>query len=95
MTDTASLSSDELYDLGLEIGKMASSRPDIVHRILVGVRDGLENSDLPPATTINGDVFWTLWRHWYYQIKQGNMQAHPIVPFLSLAQPSGTGKVKG
>jgi hypothetical protein len=94
MIDLNSLSGDELYNLGQAMGRIADSRPDIVHRLMIGVRDGLEDSTARPATTISGDTFWRLWRQWYHVVKDGDMMAHPPILFLSLSQPSGTGKVK-
>lgn len=85
------LSAEELHQLGLKIGNKARNRPDITHRIAVGMRDGLETSGLEPQNF--GDILWSLWRHWYHTIVN-NVKVHPPIAFITSAQPSGKGKVK-
>ncbi len=82
------LSSEELYLLGKEIGRVAEGRPDISHRVLVGFRDGLNEVENGSGYGF-GDVFWFLWRRGNYKLPE-----LPPLPFTCLLeQPSGAGKL--
>ncbi len=82
------LTSDELYELGKALGKIAESRPDVTHRFLIGMRDGL--NELQNGCGYGfGDIFWFLWRRAHHVLSK----TFPI-PFVSLLdQPSGQGKL--
>lgn len=79
------LSEEELYELGLHFGKMAQSRPDIAHRVVVGFRDGLESWGVQENL---GDICWALWRQGEFNCPKKNLS----IPFASLQpRPSGVG----
>lgn len=101
MINLEMLSAGELYELGKLIGETAKEEPDITHRILLGVRDGMtglvdeNSSEKPKPSLFNGygfgDVLWSLWGHWNHRMENAGTQ--PPIPFVALNAPSGTGKI--
>ncbi len=87
MTDFEALSGDELYELGLAFGELSKTRPDIAHKFLIGVRDGMDQSDNYGF----GEILSALWRRWHHTI--ATPKTPPPILFTSLSAPSGNGKV--
>ncbi len=85
MVNLDGLSEEELYEFGLHFGKMAQSRPDIAHRVVVGFRDGLESWGVHENL---GDICWLLWRQGEFKCPKESL----CIPFISLnSRPSGAG----
>ncbi|MFZ2167808.1 MAG: hypothetical protein WAV50_02975 [Minisyncoccia bacterium] len=78
---------EELYSLGKEIAHLAEKRPDVVHRIILGMKHGLEEDQnwLPSAQL--GDLLWALWRHGMHDVPE-NMQI-PFAPLNKVLSSSG------
>lgn len=80
---------EELYQLGREIGELSQLRPDIVRRIMLGVRDGVNDTG---SGISMGFVLEYLWRRWHHHI--ADTETPPPIPFASLLGPSGSGKLR-
>ncbi len=77
------LTAEELYAIAVELGQLSQTRPDITHRFIVGLRDGLDSWG--GSVTFN-DIYWSLWRHGEYHCLKENLS----IPFTNLtARPSG------
>lgn len=88
MVDLKRLSEQELYALGKQIGELSQERPDIGHRIILGVRDGLHGWGIIQNLC---DVLWALWRHGEFKAQSKNLK----IPFASLSRAtSGSGENK-
>jgi len=87
MIDLESLTEDELYSLGKKLGELSQSRPDVVHRIILGFRDGLRSWGIFENL---GDILWMLWRQGNHGISKSLR-----IPFAGLNDaPSGSGQNK-
>lgn len=61
------LSAEKLYELGRALGSVAKERPDITHRFLLGMRDGLNEVQNGCGYGF-GDVFSFLWRRAFHTL---------------------------
>ena len=84
------ISSAVLYRLGKKLGKHSKNRPDITHRFIIGIRDGMDEESVTNTYGF-GDLLWVLWRRWYHEIAGANTQ--PPIPFTSPSGTSGKGKL--
>ena len=79
-----SMNGDELYNLGKEIARISQERPDIVHRLILGMKHDLDDQGRFPSL---GNFLEELWRHGTYNVS-GNLR----IPFESILQrESGLG----
>ncbi len=81
--DFSKLTTDELYEAGMELGKLSQTRPDIPHRLVIGLRDGLDGWGRQENF---GEILWSLRRHGEYHCLKENLS----IPFTNLTdRPSG------
>ena len=81
MFDFNLLNGKELFEMGKRIGELAKERPDLAHRILFGIREGMEESI--GFRYGFGDTCSALWRQWAYECAK-DPHAAPPVPFADL-----------
>jgi hypothetical protein len=85
------LDAASLYDLGRIIGEISRERPDITHRILVGIRDGM----IDARSFIGygfGELLEALERHWFSHV--ANQDTSPPIRFVRSNTLSGSGKLR-
>lgn len=86
--DITGLNEKELYELGQQIAMTALSRPDAVHRMMLGMKHELERQGFYPQL---GEVLHALWRHAWFKLDPTTLH----IPFLPLNEvPSGSGHLK-
>lgn len=88
MNDFEKLSEEELYELGIQLGKLSKTRPDIAYRIVLGFRDGLVSWGKIENL---GDILWSLWRQGKHECVEGSLSIPFVPPQIS---PSGSGENK-
>lgn len=82
-----------LYNLGRIIGEISIERPDITHRILVGIRDGMIDAKSFSGYGF-GDLLEPLENYWYYHLQAGDRDNFPPIPFVKSNTISGSGKLQ-
>lgn len=77
-----------LYKSGRDLARLAQSRPDAVHRKLLGFKHELERDGFYPQL---GELLYALWRHAWFTLDPTTLP----IPFLPLNEvPSGSGHLK-
>ena len=84
------LDEDTLYDIGRRIGEISENRPDITHRILVGVRDGMIDANSFSGYGF-GALLETLELHWSFRL---NCDFVPPISFVRSNTISGSGTLR-
>ncbi len=80
--DLSNMSPDQLYRLGEQIAEISKERPDISHRICLGMCHAFGDQ----GVFVLGELLWTLWRHGTHIVPE-NLR----IPFSPLAEtPSGS-----
>lgn len=85
------LDGDSLYNLGRVIGEMSKRRPDITHRILVGIRDGMTDAGSFSGYGF-GELLEALERHWNCNLF--DYDTDPPIPFVKSRTISGSGQLR-
>ena len=85
------LNEDALYDLGRRIGEISRNRPDITHRVLVGVRDGMVDAGSFSGYGF-GELLEALERHWFSHLVDRSVI--PPIPFVKSNTISGSGRLQ-
>ncbi len=80
-----------LYDLGRIIGEFSKERPDVTHRILVGIRDGMIDAKSFSGYGF-GELLESLERHWCVRVAREDV--YPPIPFVKSGTISGSGKLQ-
>ncbi|QQR77640.1 MAG: hypothetical protein IPJ67_00615 [Candidatus Moraniibacteriota bacterium] len=80
-----------LYNLGRIIGEISMERPDITHRILVGIRDGMVDADSFSGYGF-GELLEALERHWFSHV--ANQDIPPPIQFVRSNTLSGSGRLQ-
>lgn len=76
------MSPEDLYGLGKQIAELAKTRPDIVHRMFLGMHHGFQERREHSL----GRVLEMLWRHGTYDVPESLK-----IPFEPLSSaPSGS-----
>jgi len=86
------LDEDTLYDIGRRIGEISENRPDITHRILVGIRDGMADAKYFSGYGF-GELLEALERH-YWSSCSVDQDVAPSVPFVKSNTLSGSGQLQ-
>lgn len=93
MDNISQMNETQLYEHGVMIAQTAVERPDAVHRLVLGMKHGLERQHQYPHLLYPqlGELLHGLWRHAWFNI---GMEKLPI-PFLPHNEaPSGSGHIK-
>ena len=85
------LDGESLYDLGRIMGEISEERPDITHRILVGIRDGMVDAKSFSGYGF-GELLEALERHWSFCVDQQG--TFPPIPLVKSNTLSGSGKLQ-
>lgn len=82
------VSEEGLYEIGVALAELSKKRPDIIHRVVLGYRDGLQKQ----GTFENlGGVLWMLRRRGEHECEPGSLP----IPFAPLSgHLSGAGPQK-
>lgn len=86
------LDGNSLYDLGRVIGEISEKRPDITHRILVDIRDGMVDAKSFSGYGF-GELLEALERH-YRSSCSIDQDVAPSIPFVKSNTLSGSGRLR-
>lgn len=83
MIDFENLTAAQLYKIGVQLGELTQSRPDIVYRLIIGTWDGLHSYG---HTEDLGSFLNWLQNRGIHHVPLGNLR----IPFAAL-KPAGAG----
>ena len=70
--DLTMLSGKELSELGARLGKLAEERPDITHRVLLGLKQSMSGNGAVGYGYGVGEILANLRRWWRFGLKKGD-----------------------
>ncbi|QQS61324.1 MAG: hypothetical protein IPN70_00095 [Candidatus Moraniibacteriota bacterium] len=75
------MTSEELYDLGQEMGSMGFIYPEKTHHILLGVRNGIRKANSLPRKYDFGILFLRLWFEWFRYLDDKNVSFETLLKY--------------